>query len=112
MTDQRYRAMSGLSLGGMCTRAVTLVHLDMFSHIGIFSVGTIAPDDIKEKDKVKLIFMSYGSRERGSEGVGTAADVLNKAGIKSTAYVSLLTALEWQLWRRSLYEFALLLFNN
>ncbi len=112
LADQGHRAMSGLSMGGMCTRAVTLAHLDVFSHIGIFSGGTIAPDDIKDKSKVRLVFMSYGSRERGSEGVAAAADILNQAGIKSTAYVSPLTAHEWQSWRRSLYEFAQLLFKN
>jgi enterochelin esterase-like enzyme len=111
LADQEHRAMSGLSMGGMCTRAVTLAHLDTFSHIGIFSGGTIAPDDIKDKTKVKLVFMSYGSRERGSEGVAAAADALNQAGIKSAAYVSPLTAHEWQSWRRSLQEFAKLLFN-
>lgn len=111
LADQGNRAMSGLSMGGMCTRAVTLAHLDMFSQIGIFSGGIIAPDDIKEKDKVKLVFMSYGSRERGSEGVAAAADALNQAGIKSVAYVSPLTAHEWQSWRRSLFEFAQLLFK-
>jgi len=112
LADQEYRAMSGLSMGGMCTRAVTLAHLDKFSHIGLFSGGTIAPADIKDKEKVKLVFMSYGSRERGSEGVKEAADVLNQAGIRSASYVSPLTAHEWQSWRRSLYEFSQLLFNN
>ena len=111
LADQANRAMSGLSMGGMCTRAVTLAHLDKFSHIGIFSGGTIAPADISDKSKVKLVFMSYGSRERGSEGVKAAADVLNQAGIKSVSYVSPLTAHEWQSWRRSLREFAPLLFN-
>jgi len=112
LADQEYRAMSGLSMGGMCTRAVTLAHLDKFSHIGLFSGGTLAPADIKDKEKVKLVFMSYGSRERGSEGVKEAADVLNQAGIRSASYVSPLTAHEWQSWRRSLYEFSQLLFNN
>ncbi len=55
--------------------------------------------------------MSYGSRERGSEGVKSAADALNQAGIKSASYVSPLTAHEFQSWRRSLREFAQLLFN-
>ena len=112
ISDQGHRAMSGLSMGGMCTRAVTLAHLDTFSYIGIFSGGTIAPSDISDKSKVKLVFMSYGSRERGSESVKAAADTLNQAGIKSVSYISPLTAHEWQSWRRSLYEFAQLLFNN
>lgn len=110
--DQAHRAMSGLSMGAMCTKAVTLAHLDTFSHIGLFSGGTIAPDEITDKSKVKLVFMSYGSRERGSDGVKAAADALNKAGIKSASYVSPLTAHEWQSWRRSLYESAQLLFKN
>jgi S-formylglutathione hydrolase FrmB len=112
LTDQSGRAMSGLSMGGMCTRAVTLANLDKFAYIGIFSGGTITPEEITDKSKVKLVFMSYGSRERGSEGVKSAADALQKAGIKSVSYVSPLTAHEFQSWRRSLYEFAQLLFIN
>ena len=110
--DQAHRAMSGLSMGAMCTKAVTLAHLDTFSHIGLFSGGTIAPAEIKDKSKVKLVFMSYGSREGGSAGVKAAADALNQAGIKGVSYVSPLTAHEWQSWRRSLREFAPLLFKD
>lgn len=109
--DQSHRAMSGLSMGAMCTKSVTLAHPETFSYIGLFSGGSIAPDEIRDKSTVKHVFMSYGSRERGSEGVGAAADALNQAGIKSTAYVSPLTAHEWQSWRRSLYQFAPLLFK-
>jgi len=110
--DQSHRAMSGLSMGAMCTKSVTLAHLDMFSYIGLFSGGTIAPAEITDKSKVKLVFMSYGSRERGSDGVKAAADALNQTGIKSASYVSPLTAHEWQSWRRSLREFAMLLFKD
>jgi hypothetical protein len=112
MAGQQDRAMAGLSMGAMQTRTVTLANLDKFSHIGLFSGGTIAPADITDKSKVKLVFMSYGSRERGSDGVKAAADVLQQAGIKSASYVSPLTAHEWQSWRRSLREFAQLLFKN
>ena len=111
LADQENRAMSGLSMGAMCTKSVTLAHLDTFGYIGLFSGGTIAPDEISDKSKVKLVFMSYGSREHGSESVKNAADELNKAGIKSASYVSPNTAHEFQSWRRSLYEFAQLLFK-
>lgn len=111
IADQQHRAMSGLSMGAMCTKSVTLSHLDKFSYIGLFSGGTIAPDEITDKSKVKFVFMSYGSREKGSEGVKQAADVLNQAGIKSLSYVSPLTAHEFQSWRRSLREFAQILFT-
>ena len=112
MADQAHRAMAGLSMGAGVTRQVTLAHLDLFSHIGLFSGGSIAPDDISDKEKVKLVFMSYGSRERGSDGIMAEADTLNMAGIKGVSYVSPLTAHEWQSWRRSLYEFAQLLFKD
>ena len=110
LADQSNRAMSGLSMGAMCTKSVTLAHLDTFGYIGLFSGGTIAPAEITDKSKVNLVFMSYGSRERGSEGVKQAADVLNQAGIKSVSYISPETAHEFQSWRRSLREFAQLLF--
>ena len=111
LTDGNNRAMAGLSMGSGVTRQVTLSNLDKFSHIGLFSGGTITPDQISDKSKVKLIFMSYGSRERGSEGVKAAEELLNNAGVKSASYISPLTGHEWQSWRRSLYEFAQLLFN-
>lgn len=112
IADQQHRAMSGLSMGGMCTKAVTLAHLDTFSHIGIFSGGQIAPDEIKDKSKVKLVFLSSGSKEGGAATIGKAAESLNQAGIKSVSYVSPLTAHEFQTWRRSIREFAQLLFVN
>jgi len=112
LPDQAHRAMSGLSMGGMYTKAITLAHLDKFAYIGLFSGGTIAPAEITDKSKVKLVFMSYGSREPGSNGVKAAADVLQQAGIKSASYVSPLTAHEWQSWRRSIREYAQLLFKN
>jgi enterochelin esterase-like enzyme len=123
--DQAHRAMAGLSMGGMQTRQIGLAHLDTFSHIGVFSGGTIAPTDIKEmetfKQKVKLVFVSYGSREvdpatrRGGPNAPdpkASVDALKEAGINSHYYVSPQTAHEWQSWRRSLHEFAPLLFQN
>ena len=43
LADQPHRAMAGLSMGGMQTRSITLANLDKFSHIGIFSGGSIGP---------------------------------------------------------------------
>lgn len=111
IADQQHRAMAGLSMGGMQTKSLVIANPDKFSYAGIFSGGTMAPTDIKDKSKVKLIFMSYGGRENGSANVKSAADALQQAGIKSASYVSPLTAHEWQSWRRSLHEFAQLLFK-
>jgi enterochelin esterase-like enzyme len=116
LADQPHRAMAGLSMGGMQTRSITLAHLDKFSHIGIFSGGSIAMTDIKDpadfKKKVKLVFVSYGSREPGSAAGKTSVDTLKQAGIDSVFYESPLTAHEWLSWRRSLYQFAPLLFQK
>ena len=115
LADQPYRAMAGLSMGGGLTHGITLAHLDKFSHIGMFSGGSIAVSEIKDmadfKKKVKLVFASYGSRENGATAK-TNADDLNKAGIKAVYYESPLTAHEWLSWRRSLHEFAQLLFQK
>ena len=40
LADQAHRAMAGLSMGGMQTRAITLANPDVFSHVGIFSGGS------------------------------------------------------------------------
>ena len=61
IADQPHRAMAGLSMGGMYTHGITLAHLDKFSHIGMFSGGSIGVAEIKDmadfKKKVKLVFV-------------------------------------------------------
>jgi enterochelin esterase family protein len=39
LADKDHRAMAGLSMGGMQTASVTMVNLDKFSYIGLFSGG-------------------------------------------------------------------------
>ena len=117
LTDQPHRAMAGLSMGGMQTRAIALHNLDKFSHIGIFSGGSFAPTDLPDleafKQKNKVVFFSYGSREeRGATAAKAHAETLKAAGINSHYYESPLTGHEWQSWRRSLYQFAPLLFKQ
>jgi predicted alpha/beta superfamily hydrolase len=107
--NQAHRAMAGLSMGGMETKTITLARPELFSYYGLLSGGTYAPDDIKDKSKVKLIFISCGSFEN-AEGVKKAATALKDAGINAVSYVSENTRHEFQTWRRSLYELAQLLF--
>jgi len=111
MADQSHRAMAGLSMGGMETKTITLARPDVFSHYGLLSGGTYAPADIKDKSKVKLIFLSCGSFER-PDGVKNAATALKEAGFNAVSFVSENTRHEFQTWRRSLQELALLLFKN
>jgi enterochelin esterase family protein len=115
IADQPHRAMAGLSMGGMQTRTITMAHLDKFAYIGIFSGGSIAPADIANvasfKKTEKLVFVSYGGRENGAAGKANV-EALKQAGIDSVYYESPQTAHEWESWRRSLNQFAPLLFQK
>jgi enterochelin esterase-like enzyme len=111
IADQPHRAMAGLSMGGMETKTITLNNPDVFSHFGLLSGGTYAPADINDKSKVKLIFLSCGSKER-PDGVMNAAVALKDAGFNAVSYVSEGTAHEFQTWRRSLYQLAPMLFKE
>jgi enterochelin esterase-like enzyme len=115
LTDQPNRAMAGLSMGGMETKFITLKNLDKFSHIGLFSGGVINTNDINNtagfREKVKVVFASCGSKENPGN-IKSNHEALNSIGIKNTAYISPDTAHEFQTWRRSLREFAPLLFKD
>jgi enterochelin esterase-like enzyme len=117
LADQPHRGMAGLSMGGAQTRQITLANLDKFSHIGLFSGGSIGPDTpaladpAAFKEKVKVLFVSYGSKEN-TAAARANHEALEKTGIKNTYYESPNTAHEWQTWRRSLVQFAPLLFQD
>ncbi|MBN1927545.1 MAG: esterase [Prolixibacteraceae bacterium] len=121
LADQQHRAMAGLSMGGMQTRMITLAHPELFSAVGMFSGGSISPEDIEKSPdfskNIKLLFISYGSRELENPRRGPWGDPkentekLKEAGMNAHFYVSPQTAHEWQSWRRGLYQFAPLLFK-
>lgn len=123
LSDRKNRAMAGLSMGGMETKSITLANLDKFSYIGLFSGGSFKIEDVNAipdfKKKVNLAFVSYGSRELENERMRSFVgdpkanvEALKAAGINSVLYVSPNTAHEFLSWRRSLREFAPLLFKN
>ena len=105
------RAMAGLSMGGMETKNITLARPEVFGYYGLLSGGTYAPEDIKSKDQVKVIFMSCGSKEHPA-GILKATEDLKAAGYNAVGYVSEGTAHEFLTWRRSLKEMAPLLFRK
>jgi enterochelin esterase-like enzyme len=115
LSDPANRAMAGLSMGGAETYTIVPKHLDKFAYIGLFSGGMISPADIEQnpaiKEKLKVIFASCGSKE-GAAALNANHEELNKIGVKNTAYISPNTAHEFLTWRRSLHEFAPLLFRN
>ena len=119
IADTEHRAMAGLSMGGMQTHAITLANPTTFAYVGMFSGGTFNTEELKDaadfKKTNKVLFMSAGGKEtrmaEGDNSVGKAANDLKALGINAHSYVSPGTAHEWQTWRRSLYQFAQLIFK-
>ena len=119
IADTEHRAMAGLSMGGMQTHSITLANPTTFAYVGMFSGGTFNTEELKDaadfKKTNKVLFMSAGGREtgmvEGDRSVIKAAENLKGIGINAHSYVSPETAHEWQTWRRSLYQFAQLIFK-
>jgi len=99
------------------------INLDKFSSLRGFSGYSFirSEEDLKAayngifndaasfNKKVHVLFLGIGSEENSN--TKNFSDMLTKAGIKNTYYLSSGTAHEWQSWRRSLHEFAQLLFK-
>ncbi len=111
IANQSQRAMAGLSMGGMETRTITLNKPDVFAYFGLLSGGLYAPADIKDKSKVKLIFLSCGSKE-SPDRIKEATGNLKNAGFNAVSFISPNTGHEFQTWRRSLYVLAPMLFKD
>jgi enterochelin esterase-like enzyme len=111
ISNQSHRAMAGLSMGGFETHTISLARPDVFSHYGLLSGGVYTPAEIKDKSKVKLIFLNCGSKENPGR-VNEATAALKEAGFNAVSYISEGTAHEFQTWRRGFKEMAPLLFRK
>ena len=117
--DRKHRAMAGLSMGGMQTKIITMKNPDVFSALGMFSGGVISAEEADQtegfRDAYDLVFISYGSHElkdpRWGHNQEATTEALRASGMNAHFYVSPETAHEWQSWRRSLHQFAQLLFK-
>jgi enterochelin esterase-like enzyme len=126
--DREHRAMAGLSMGGFQTFQTTMTHLDEFGYIGGFSGATFLQpgtdvahlydgawaDAAAFNGKVRVLYLSVGTAEpaRMLSGIRGLHEGLEKAGIRHVYYESPGTAHEWQSWRRSLRQFASLIFKH
>src|SRR5690606_13791357 len=108
--NKKHRAMAGLSMGAFETKLITLNKPEVFSHYALFSGGTYQPEELQDRAKPALVFISTGSKER-PDAVKSAVSNLKKAGFNAVSYVSEETAHEFHTWRRSLYQLAPLLFK-
>jgi len=124
IANREHRAMAGLSWGARQTFQTVLPNLDKFSYIGAFSgalrldpdagldeiYGGVFSDASSFNEQVNLLWLGIGSEE--GPGTKNLHDDLMEAGIESTYYLSEGTAHEWLTWRRCLYHFAPLLFQE
>lgn len=129
IADREHRAIAGLSMGANQTMRIAMNHLDKFAYYGGFSGTPNYPSsdeidpatflDGKFKDgkavnkQLKVLWLGLGTKEQkpfpGS--VGAFKTMLGKQGIKYVFYESPETAHEWLTWRRSLHQYASLLFK-
>ena len=125
LTHREYTAMAGLSRGGSQTFNTVMANMDKFAWVGGFSGGPRIADEAaavemyngafadvaKYNKNMRLLYMSTGSEE--SRGTKQTCDVLSQHGIVNVAFMeSQGTAHEWLTWRRSLYQFAQMIFKK
>ncbi len=121
--DRQHRAMAGLSMGAFQTYQIVLNHPDTFSALGAFSGGAggitnlataydgFLADSKAFNKRIKVMFFSMGTAENLT-ATRNLDKLLTDARINHVYYESPGTAHEWQSWRRSLHEFAPLLFQS
>ncbi|HXB72517.1 MAG TPA: alpha/beta hydrolase-fold protein [Candidatus Acidoferrales bacterium] len=110
------RAIAGLSMGGGHTLTATNAHPDVFSYVGVFSMGTAADVSDKlealKKAGVKFYYVGHGKDDpvvKVAQGQNLAAQ-LQKVGINSH-YTESSGGHTWSNWRIYLSEFTPSLFK-
>lgn len=129
LADREHRAIAGLSMGANQTMRIIMNHLDKFASYGGFSGTSNYPStaeidpaiflDGKFNDgaafnkQIKVFWLGLGTKEPNPfpGSVGAFRKMLEKQGIKHAYYESPGTAHEWLTWRRSLHQYAQLLFK-
>ena len=128
ITDRKSRALAGLSMGGGQSFFVGLQHTELFSHIGIFSTGVFGgireakafdaeaamPGLISQHEKfnqaLALFYISVGTDDPRLSSTQKAVADMRQKGL-SVTFNSFPGDHEWQVWRKSLHDFAQQLFR-
>jgi enterochelin esterase-like enzyme len=125
LANVKDRALCGLSMGGGQSFYAGLESLDCFASIGVFSSGIFGGinnpsgkefDAEKEipgllsksqsfNDKLKLFYISVGEQDPRFEYTKKAVKKFQDSGLK-VEFTSFPGAHEWQVWRKSLHDFA------
>lgn len=123
------RAIAGLSMGANQTMRIIMNNLDKFAWYGGFSgtanypsaaeidaetfLGGVFSNGDRINDQIRVLWLGVGTTEPDvfQLSIGAFRKMLQKQGVKHYYYESPDTAHEWLTWRRSLYQYAQLLFQ-
>ncbi len=126
--DRKNRAMCGLSMGGGQSFYIGLRDPDVFANVGVFSTGMFggirgASDFDLEKEvpgmlsdvktfnqQFDVFFLSCGEQDPRIEYTRNIVKKMHDGGVE-VRFNSYPGDHEWQVWRKSLYEFAQYLFK-
>jgi enterochelin esterase-like enzyme len=125
-TESTFRALAGLSMGGIQTLYAGVNNTSQFSYLGVFSSGWIVPmqNDLAGKqydfmkanadlinNNLKQFWISMGGKEDIAwQNCQTMLGKLDELKIKYT-YSEYPGGHAWPVWRNNLYNFAQLLFK-
>ncbi|HLN22232.1 MAG TPA: alpha/beta hydrolase-fold protein [Bacteroidales bacterium] len=124
-TGPENRAIAGLSMGGGQAFYTGLRNTDMFANVGIFSTGlfggisqntgtTFDPESVipgiltnsaSFNKKLRVFYISVGEQDPRIEATKKLVQTFNEKGLK-VQFASFPGAHEWQVWRKSLNDFA------
>jgi enterochelin esterase-like enzyme len=124
------RAIAGLSMGGGQAFYTGLRNTDMFANVGVFSTGlfggigrqpgaefdaeAIIPGILTNPEtfnkKLKVFYISVGEQDPRIEPTRKLVQTFMDKGLK-VEFGTFPGAHEWQVWRKSLYDFAQKLFK-
>lgn len=124
LTDRKWRAIAGLSMGGGQAFVIGMRHLELFSAIGEFCSGLLSDsswdyskygvvsidDSARVNSMLSLLWISCGTKDTRWEGHKEFCQLLDRKGINYVFHHSE-HGHEWQFWREQLRDFATALFH-
>ncbi len=131
LSDAKHRALAGLSMGGGQAFYVGLQHPEIFASVGVFSsglfggVGFMANSEFDAEaqipglltrarsfnDRLELFYISVGQQDPRIENTQKAVATFKEHGLE-VQYNSFPGSHEWQVWRKSLHDFAQRVFDE
>lgn len=131
LTDAKNRALAGLSMGGGQAFYVGLQNRNKFGSVGIFSTGLfggigsrgssggfnaeeqmpgLLTDPASFNETLDLLYISVGEQDPRIEATKETVQTFKEKGLE-VEFKSFPGAHEWQVWRKSLHDFASKLFH-